>query len=35
LLRRRERNRLFMAESRSVYALYVNAQGAPGGYEAR
>ena len=25
------RNRLFMAASQSVYALYVNAQGAPGG----
>jgi gluconolactonase len=25
------RNRLFMAASRSVYALYVNTQGAPGG----
>ena len=27
----RERNRLFMAASQSVYALYVNTQGAPGG----
>ncbi len=26
-----KRNRLFMAASQSVYALYVNAQGAPGG----
>jgi gluconolactonase len=26
-----KRNRLFMAASRSVYALYVNTQGAPGG----
>jgi gluconolactonase len=26
-----ERNRLFMAASTSVYALYVNTQGAPGG----
>ena len=26
-----KRNRLFMAASHSVYALYVNAQGAPGG----
>ena len=27
----RHRNRLFMAASHSLYALYVNAQGAPGG----
>jgi gluconolactonase len=27
----RYRNRLFMAASHSLYALYVNAQGAPGG----
>ncbi|MDO9711127.1 SMP-30/gluconolactonase/LRE family protein [Paracraurococcus lichenis] len=27
----RHRNRLFMAGSRSLYALYVNTQGAPGG----
>ncbi|MFI4983540.1 MAG: SMP-30/gluconolactonase/LRE family protein, partial [Nevskiales bacterium] len=27
----RRRNRLFMASSRSLYALYVKAQGAPGG----
>ena len=27
----RQRNRLFMAASQSVYALYVNTQGAPGG----
>jgi gluconolactonase len=27
----RKRNRLFMAASHSVYALYVNTQGAPGG----
>jgi len=27
----RQRNRLFMASSRSLYALYVNAAGAPGG----
>ena len=27
----RRRNRLFMAASHSLYALYVNAQGAPGG----
>jgi gluconolactonase len=27
----RRRNRLFMAASQSVYALYVNTQGAPGG----
>jgi gluconolactonase len=27
----RNRNRLFMATGRGVYALYVNAQGAPGG----
>jgi gluconolactonase len=27
----RKRNRLFMAASQSVYALYVHAQGAPGG----
>ena len=27
----RKRNRLFMAASQSVYALYVNTQGAPGG----
>jgi gluconolactonase len=27
----RHRNRLFMAASQSVYALYVNTQGAPGG----
>ena len=27
----RKRNRLFMASSQSVYALYVHAQGAPGG----
>ena len=27
----RKRNRLFMASSHSVYALYVNTQGAPGG----
>jgi gluconolactonase len=27
----RKRNRLFMAASQSIYALYVNAQGAPGG----
>jgi len=26
-----KRNRLFMAASRSVYSLYVNTQGAPGG----
>nr|AIA12039.1 SMP-30/Gluconolaconase/LRE-like region [uncultured bacterium]AIW80534.1 SMP-30/Gluconolaconase/LRE-like region protein [uncultured bacterium] len=26
-----KRNRLFMAASQSIYALYVNAQGAPGG----
>ena len=26
-----KRNRLFMAASRSLYALYVNTQGAPGG----
>jgi gluconolactonase len=26
-----KRNRLFMAASESLYALYVNAQGAPGG----
>jgi gluconolactonase len=26
-----KRNRLFMAASQSVYALYVEAQGAPGG----
>ncbi len=26
-----KRNRLFMAASHSVYALYVNTQGAPGG----
>src|SRR5262249_26685452 len=26
-----KRNRLFMAASHSVYSLYVNAQGAPGG----
>jgi gluconolactonase len=26
-----KRNRLFMAASQSVYALYVNTQGAPGG----
>jgi gluconolactonase len=25
------RNRLFMAASHSVYSLYVNTQGAPGG----
>jgi gluconolactonase len=25
------RNRLFMASSQSIYALYVNTQGAPGG----
>ena len=25
------RNRLFMAASQSIYALYVNTQGAPGG----
>jgi gluconolactonase len=25
------RNRLFMAAAKSVYALYVNTQGAPGG----
>jgi len=25
------RNRLFMAASQSIYALYVEAQGAPGG----
>jgi gluconolactonase len=25
------RNRLFMASSQSLYALYVNTQGAPGG----
>ena len=25
------RNRLFMAASHSIYALYVNTQGAPGG----
>ena len=28
---RRKRNRLFMTASQSVYALYVEAQGAPGG----
>ena len=27
----RKRNRLFMAASRSLYSLYVNTQGAPGG----
>jgi gluconolactonase len=27
----RYRNRLFMASSQSLYALYVNTQGAPGG----
>jgi gluconolactonase len=27
----RKRNRLFMAASQSIYALYVEAQGAPGG----
>ena len=27
----RYRNRLFMAASHSLYALYVNTQGAPGG----
>ena len=27
----RHRNRLFMAASHSLYALYVNTQGAPGG----
>jgi gluconolactonase len=27
----RYRNRLFMAASQSLYALYVNTQGAPGG----
>ena len=26
-----QRNRLFMAASQSIYALYVNTQGAPGG----
>ena len=26
-----KRNRLFMAASHSVYSLYVNTQGAPGG----
>ena len=26
-----KRNRLFMAASHSIYALYVNTQGAPGG----
>jgi len=26
-----KRNRLFMAASRSLYSLYVNTQGAPGG----
>jgi gluconolactonase len=26
-----KRNRLFMAASQSVYALYANIQGAPGG----
>jgi gluconolactonase len=26
-----KRNRLFMAASHSLYALYVNTQGAPGG----
>jgi gluconolactonase len=26
-----QRNRLFMAGSQSIYALYVNTQGAPGG----
>jgi gluconolactonase len=26
-----KRNRLFMVASHSVYALYVNTQGAPGG----
>ena len=31
LLRRTKRNRLFMAASHSLYALYVNTQGAPGG----
>ena len=27
----RRRNRLFMAASQSIYALYVNTQGVPGG----
>ena len=27
----RHRNRLFMAASHSLYSLYVNTQGAPGG----
>ena len=31
LLRRVKRNRLFMAASQSIYALYVNTQGALGG----
>ena len=31
LLRRSRRNRLFMAASHSLYALYVNTQGVPGG----
>ena len=31
VLRRPARNRLFMAASQSVYSLYVNTQGCPGG----
>jgi gluconolactonase len=27
----RKRNRLFMAASQSIYAVYVNTEGAPGG----
>jgi len=27
----RRRNRLFMAASQSIYAVYVNTEGAPGG----
>ena len=27
----RQRNRLFMAASQSIYAVYVNTEGAPGG----
>jgi gluconolactonase len=27
----RKRNRLFMAASQSLYSVYVNTQGAPGG----
>ena len=30
-VRRRKRNRLFMAASHSVYSLYVNTQGVKGG----